>query len=830
MQRGAADRRTSDGASARSAGEGSGRIHTSLLSVGRRLGPSGAAFGPASEEPYRRRPSDAVRLVVGGLSVALLARRAGRLSPTETSFFHLFNTLPNGLHPLAAALYRLGALWAVGLVAVAALGARRWRLARDLSLSGLLGWLAARAVGLFVSQGVHHIGIILRAGTTPAFPFVRLTVTTAVLAAAAPYLSRPTRRVGHGLLTVLAAAALYLGTAYPNDLVAGLLLGWAVAAAVHLVFGSPGGRPTSPQVAAALGEVGLDVTGVRLAPTQSSGATLMLAAGRDANLRVKLIGRDEADTRLVSKLWRFLYYKDSGPTFFLSRTQQLQHEAFTILLARAGGVRTPEVLLAGSAGPGIAFEVEKSVAGTLLADAASGQITDDQLTDLWAQVQRLHAAGVSHGSLDGHHVILSAGDEGASADSGRAVLIDFSSALSPTTPEHRSADVAELLVATAVVVGEERAVALALASLGPAAMVAALPLLQAAALTHRGRVAAGHSHKERSARLDRLRQVGATATGTAPPALQQLQRVRTGKLVMAVGALLGVGSLLAAVGSPSRLVDSLRNANTGWIALALGLALLSNVGYAVALMGAVTRKLPIGPNLEMQLASSFSNLAVPLGGTGLQVRFLQKQGVPLASAVAAGGLLSTVAGVSVQVAVLSVALWLSPDHMHVSGVPTHGIITGLLYGAAILVALAGLLVGVPLLRRRVLPPVEHAAMSLWQVFRSPSRMALLVTGNLLVAVLNAGCLLACLEAYARPISLWTLLAVNISISTLTSLIPIPGGGTAVASVGLSGALAGYGVPQAVAVAAVLTNQVVASYLPAIPGWFATTHLVNNDLL
>jgi uncharacterized membrane protein YbhN (UPF0104 family)/tRNA A-37 threonylcarbamoyl transferase component Bud32 len=794
------------------------------LAARSRLRPSRAAFGPASEEPYRRRPSDGVRLVVGALAVGLLATRAGRLSATETSLFRLFNTLPNGLHTLAAALYRLGALWAVGLVAVAALGARRWRLARDLSLSGLLGWVTARAVGLFVSEGAHHVGTILRAGTTPTFPFVRLAVTTAVLRAASPYLTRPSRRVGHGLLLVLALSALYLGTAYPNDLLAGLVLGWAVAAAVHVAFGSPGGRPTSPQVAGALGEVGLQVTGVHLARTQSSGATVMRATGSEGDLRVKLIGRDEADTRLVSKLWRFLYYKDSGPTFFLTRRQQLQHEAFTVLLARAGGVRTPAVLLAGSAGPGIALEVEQWVPGTLLADVESHQVTDGDLADLWAQVVRLHAAGVTHGSLDGHHVLLAAGGQ----DDGRSVLIDFSSALSPTTSDHRAADTAELLVATSVVVGEERAMASAVAGLGAEALVAALPFLQPAALTHRGRVAAGHGRKDRGARLDRLRQLGAEATDTAPPALQQLQRVRTSSLVLAVGALLGIGGLLGAVGNPSKLVDDLRNANAGWIVLALGVSLLTNLGYALALMGAVKRKLPIGPNVEMQLASSFSNLAIPLGGTGLQVRFLQKQGIPLASAVAAGGLLSTVASVVVQVALLVVALSLSPHHVHVSGL--HGIVTALVYVGAILVALAGLLVGVPLLRRRFLPPVEHAAASLWEVVRSPSRMSLLVTGNLIVAVLNAMCLLLCLEAYANPISLWTILAVNISISTLSSLIPIPGGGTAVASVGLAGALVAYGVPQATAVAAVLTNQVVASYLPAIPGWFATTHLIHHDLL
>src|SRR5258708_39520802 len=104
---------------------GRGRIQRSLLSASRHLSPSRTAFGPASEEPYRRRSSDAVRLVVGALLVALLARRTGRLSATETSLFRLFNTLPNSLHTLAAALYRLSAPCAVGLVSFASLSAPR---------------------------------------------------------------------------------------------------------------------------------------------------------------------------------------------------------------------------------------------------------------------------------------------------------------------------------------------------------------------------------------------------------------------------------------------------------------------------------------------------------------------------------------------------------------------------------------------------------------------------------------------------------------------------------------------------------------------------------
>ena len=50
-------------------------------------------------------------------------------------------------------LYRAGALWAVALVVAAAVGARRWRLARDLPLAGLLGLGGRSRAGLLLADG-----------------------------------------------------------------------------------------------------------------------------------------------------------------------------------------------------------------------------------------------------------------------------------------------------------------------------------------------------------------------------------------------------------------------------------------------------------------------------------------------------------------------------------------------------------------------------------------------------------------------------------------------------------------------------------------------------
>ena len=71
---------------------------------------------------------------------------------------------------------------------------------------------------------------------------------------------------------------------------------------------------------------------------------------------------------------------------------------------------------------------------------------------------------------------------------------------------------------------------------------------------------------------------------------------------------------------------------------------------------------------------------------------------------------------------------------------------------------------------------------------------------------------------------------NIVVGTIASLIPVPGGNTLVAAIGLSGALVAFGVPETAAVAAVITQQLIATYLPAIPGWFATHDMLRHGLL
>jgi hypothetical protein len=119
--------------------------------------------------------------------------------------------------------------------------------------------------------------------------------------------------------------------------------------------------------------------------------------------------------------------------------------------------------------------------------------------------------------------------------------------------------------------------------------------------------------------------------------------------------------------------------------------------------------------------------------------------------------------------------------------------------------------------------VARAVQSFPDALESPVR-------HIAYALLGAGVYMACIAALGGSVNFWTSRSLNIFIGTIASLIPIPGGSTAVSTAGMSGALAAAGVPIETAVAAALLNLIVWTYIPAIVGWFATRDLLDDDYL
>jgi uncharacterized membrane protein YbhN (UPF0104 family)/membrane-associated phospholipid phosphatase/tRNA A-37 threonylcarbamoyl transferase component Bud32 len=786
------------------------------------------SFGPASEKPFRRRSVDGIRLVIATLALVVLSLRANNVPRGEQGLFTYFNSLPSGLSPLFRGLYAAGTLWTGGLVIVAALVGRRFRLSLAMLLTGAGAWFAARVTGQIVVQDLsfrRSLHVITRLhGTTPHFPLVRLAIVVAIVTAAAPYVGRPSRRIGALLVLGVAIAAMYLGNAYPRDVLGGAFLGWGVASVVALLFGSPGGRPTARQVAASLRQLGVEASDVHLAAHQPTGSTLMVARDQDGPLRVSVLGRDETDSQFLAKLARSIVYRDSGPPLTATRVHQLQLEALAMSLAGNNHARVPTVLVVGKAGPGAALLVEREFGGARLDTLDADVVTDTVLDALWQQVASIHGARVVHRHLDARHVLLT---------SDGPAVVGFERAALSASPEQRARDVAQLLASTTAIVGDERAVGACVRVIGPSALAAALPLLQPAALDRNTRNAFHGGRRELSHRITGLRERAARTAEVEPPALQQLRRISGANLALAIGTLVAVGALLVQVGNPDQLWDAMLRAAWGWVIVSLVLSMATNIGYAVALMGSVPDRLPLWPATECQIAMSFSNLAIPaVGGYAIQVRFLQKQGIDLASAVAAGGILNTAANTGVQLALFGIAVSLTPDSLdlQLSNIQTATLLKYSLVGALLLAAGSGIVLGLRQLRQRVMPPVARAAGTLWAVLRSPQRLAQLVGGNIATTVLYTLVLEADLIAFGSHVSFWTLLALNVGIGTIASLVPIAGGTTAVSAVGMTGALAALGVSQSAAVAAVLVNQLVVWYIPALPGWLATRDMLKRDEL
>ena len=141
-----------------------------------------------------------------------------------------------------------------------------------------------------------------------------------------------------------------------------------------------------------------------------------------------VIGRDGADARLVSKLWRSLLYRDAGPSIAVTRSAQLEHRAYMLLMAAKAGVPVSEVVIATSGGrTDTALLVLLDPDGRPLSELDADVITDATLDDAWASLVRLHDARLTHGQLGP--------TTSSSSPTGRSAFVDFSQGSAGAPPE-----------------------------------------------------------------------------------------------------------------------------------------------------------------------------------------------------------------------------------------------------------------------------------------------------------------------------------------------------------------------------------------------------------
>jgi undecaprenyl-diphosphatase len=267
------------------------------------------------------------------------------------------------------------------------------------------------------------------------------------------------------------------------DSVEAAVIGWLAGAIVLVALGAPSRRPTRDAIVEGLARSGLPMASLEPASVDARGSTPYFGVGTDGTKYfVKALGADQRSADLLFRLYRATQRHDLGDERpFSSLRRTVEHEALLALAARDLDIPTPRMRALASADPHAFVLAYEAVDGKSLDQVPPEQITDDVLAAIWHQVGRLRAYRIAHRDLRLANLFL--------ASDGQIWMIDFGFSELAASDLLLANDVAELVASSSAVVGAERAVAHARASVDPATLAVARDCLHLWSLSGASRTA-----------------------------------------------------------------------------------------------------------------------------------------------------------------------------------------------------------------------------------------------------------------------------------------------------------------------------------------------------
>ncbi len=784
------------------------------------LGLAGRFFAVPPDAPRDRRPTDITMLVLTTAVLTIYAFRAGSpMGPLERAVSDLLANLPGLLEPLWRIAHDVLVLWGLFLLGLAMVR-RQWRLVGSMATAAVAVTVVSLVVGRLANGTwppfLDHLFTI---GRGVEYPAIGLAMWVALASVASAYLSRPYRFLGRWIVGVGGFAVFVLGVAEPGATLGAMALGSAVAAAVHLTFGSPAGLPKLSAVQKVLASMGFAATPSTV--SRQNGVVRVRAVGDDgSDLDVKIYGRDAWDGQLLVTLWRFFWYRQGGRALALTRVQQVEHEAFLTLLAERRGVPTYSVLAAGTNVIGDAVLVVER-RGRLLSEVTE-PVADHQVSAMWSALRGLHDAGLSHGAIDAERVFI---------DGDAVGFADLSSGEVMAAVDDPLIDRAQMLVTTAVLVGAERAVAAATRSLSTAELADVSSYVQPAALSTSLRRAADAIDLD----IDELRSAVVAAAGEDQRDLIRLRRVTIGGLFTA--AILFIAGWVLISGLTHIGLDTIGQAiSDASIPILIAAFVVSSVGRfsnAVALSGISPTPVPLGRLTALQFAMTFVSLAMPstAGRVAVNIRFFQRNGVEPTTAVAMGAL-DGFTGFLSQVFLMSTILLFGIGSLNLDLADRFSfetIQTLLIWLGVILVVGVVVIFAVGPIRRWLFTTFGKVKAFVIPLLRSPKRLFTAFGANMMSELIGALTLYTVLLAFGQNVRYLDVVLVSITVALFAGLMPVPGG-IGVSEAALTAGFIAIGVPESVAFAAALTCRMITFYTPPIIGVFAFRWLQKQRFL
>ncbi len=783
------------------------------------------------EPPRTRRSSDLVRLiltlVVMGLVVLAGSVGSGTTEGLQADITTAVTNVPSLVVSLLATLNNLIVLALPVYVVADLVLRRRFRVLATALVASSLALIAAGLFSRFADEVID--GALLNALTLPvgggsgrtAAAFGVFAGVAALMSAEGPAARNSTRIVVWSALVALGVLFLIDRRATPLALLLSVMGGVALGLIARYVAGTENPRVPAQRVVEALARVGVQPVWFRQLETESDLGRrfdLEMVDGRRGVAQV--FDPDRRTSQVISQLRRVVRVRTwvtRAPGW--SERTQVHQAAVPVLMARAKGIRTPELLAAVEVDERTMVLVEERPVGLRpMADIAPEAISDEALAQIWREVRRMHHVGIAH---EGLHVGSFALD-----DDGRVWVLGLDRGEIAAPRLRLRLDRAELLIATAMLVGSERALTAAERAIGSEDLANLPALMQPVALNAATRAALSEHRDLLAALRDE-----AIARAPEPSADQvRLERLRPRSVISIVAATFAVYVLAGQLGDVDyrTIISSL---DWTWALGALGASLLTYVGAALAIRPFAPVHIPLPRWLMAQFAATFVTLVAPaaVGSAGTNARLIQQAGVPSGLALASVGVSSLVAFLTTLTALIGVSLFSAESPAWNIETPS----TGVLIGAGVVLGLMVLAFIVPASRRiivgRLRPTWEHAGPRLLDVLRDPRRLAAGAGGSLLSSGAYGLTLFAAVHAYGQPIPFAAAVVVYLGAGLLGSVAPTPGGIGAVEAALVAG-LSAVGVPASAALPAALLYRTVTFWLPTLPGWMAFQWLQRRDAI
>ncbi|WP_024801515.1 lysylphosphatidylglycerol synthase transmembrane domain-containing protein [Nocardia sp. BMG51109] len=773
-------------------------------------------------QPRIRRTSDIIRVALSAVLVAVVVAGSlitrPRWEALERSLSDILGILTPEQSNLVYLLYGAAIVALPFAILVRLIFRWQWTLLFGYLTAGLIAVVLLSITGTGISAPQWHVAAQLDTFLSQFLDDPRwIAMLTAMLTVASPWLPASWRRWWWALLLAFVPLHLFVSLVVPSRAMFGLALGWWVGAVIVLLVGTPALEVPLDAAVRVLAKRGYTVTSFTvLRPAGPGPLQLSAETGPDHRLTVELYGQNQRSWGILRQVRRWLTFRpgERAPAF-ASLRRAVEHRALMGIAIGDLGLASNKPLTVAALERGWTLYAHTVPRGRTLStgdEAALGTV--------WQALQTMHRAQISHGDLRAEEIRLV---------DGRVLFSGFMVAEFGSYEARFSSDVAQLLLSTGAMFGPEPVVRTAIQVLGDQAVLNASRRLTKSALPAPVR----NSAPDAKGLMKRVRAEVLLQTGEDRIEAAQITRFSRNQFIQLVLLIALVYVAYPFISQVPTFITELGRANWWWALLGLAVSVATYLGAAMALWGCTSESVNFRNLFLAQVANTFAATTTPagVGGLALNVRFLQKNGLGAMRATAAVALQQSVQVITHVglLIVFSVAAGVSANLGHFVPSPT---VLYLVAGAVL--GLVGVAMFVPTVRRwlrtEVRPQLSEVVRELRELAHSPVRLAMIVGGCAAITLGAAGALWASIEAFGGSTTFVTVTMATMVGGTLASAAPTPGGVGAVEAA-LIGLLAGaFGVPQAIAVPAVLLYRVLTCWLPVFGGWLIMRRLTSRDMI